>query len=91
MHRSENPRLPGRAGRPTRASGPSGSGWLRAALAASLVVGIGLAPGAGRAEPGSPWRVRTTAAAGPGADGAAEATRLRGELERLNREIDALK
>jgi hypothetical protein len=90
MHRSENP-LPGRAGRPTLASGPGGWGWLRAALTASVVVGIGLAPGAGRADPGSPLRARTTAGAGPGANGAAEATRLRGELERLNREIDALK
>ena len=89
MHRSEHPRFPGRAGRPALPWEPGSSGWLRAALTASLVVGIGLAPGTGRAEGGSPSRARTTA--GPGADGATEATRLHGELERLNREIDALK
>jgi hypothetical protein len=66
---------------------------LRAALTASLVVGVGLAPAAGRADGGGPSRARTTAGAGagPGTDGATEAARLRGELERLNREIDALK
>jgi hypothetical protein len=93
MHRSEHPRFPGRAGRPALPSEPGSSGWLRAALTASLVVGIGLAPGAGRADGASPSHGRPTAAPGPGpgADGATEATRLHGELERLNREIDALK